>query len=226
MTQRSRWTALLLAAAAAVACSDIASPLRSDFYEWRIIAPSPSGTGEDTISFHWQQSDLPVRVWVEDGAGLPDHMRRAIDVWKSEFLYHEFDGTEVSDSSTADIIVLASSAPSVKDVSPAVTRLHSALAPECSGETRLQISDDHTQLLLPFRVYINPLGDPTAPAVADCLALTSIHELGHTLGIFQHSPDSTDIMFELPVVPLPSERDRNTAEVIYHLPSTLQAVHP
>jgi hypothetical protein len=33
-------------------------------------------------------------------------------------------------------------------------------------------------------------------------------------------------MFLEPVVALPSERDRNTAEVIYHLPSSLEAVHP
>lgn len=226
MTARARWAGVVLAAAAAAACSDIASPLRTDFYEWRLIEPSPTGSGQDSISFHWDQKQLPVRIWVEDAAGLHSHVRRAIEVWKSQFLYHEFDGTLVSDSNSADIIILATSAPPVKSVSPAVTGLHSTQGVECSGETRLQISDDHTQLFLPYRMYLNPLGDPAVQAVSDCLARISLHELGHTLGIYRHSPDSSDIMFDPPAVPLPSERDRNTAEVIYHLPSTVEAVHP
>jgi hypothetical protein len=132
----------------------------------------------------------------------------------------------VSDSGSADVIVRATSAPPVKSIVGSVTRLHRLLAPQCSGETVVQISDDHRQLLLPVHIFINPLLDPASPGVADCLALTSIHELGHSLGIFQHSTSPADIMFLEPVVALPSERDRNTAEVIYHLPSSLEAVHP
>ena len=58
------------------------------------------------------------------------------------------------------------------------------------------------------------------------MALTSIHELGHAIGIFAHSSDPEDIMFTDPQVDLPSEADLETAEVLYHLPPTIEAVRP
>ena len=64
MTVPSRRLALGLAAVAALACGDIAAPVRDDLYEWRLEAPSFPGPGLDTLSFHWDQADLPVRVWV------------------------------------------------------------------------------------------------------------------------------------------------------------------
>jgi hypothetical protein len=33
-------------------------------------------------------------------------------------------------------------------------------------------------------------------------------------------------MYKEPTVSLPSQRDRNTAEVLYHLPSTVRIVDP
>ncbi|MDP9225931.1 MAG: peptidase, partial [Actinomycetota bacterium] len=63
--------------------------------------------------------------------------------------------------------------------------------------------------------------DPATPGVAECLALTTTHELGHAIGIFAHSPVATDIMFGDPVVPALSARDRATAEAAYHLQPNL-----
>jgi predicted Zn-dependent protease len=222
MSRRARWTAVGLVAAAA-ACSDIASPLRNDFYEWRLIVPSASGTGADSLSFHWPSERLPVRVWVENNANLPENVPKAIAAWRAAFLYGEFDATVVSDSSAADVIVRAGPASGI--LSPLV-RMHSALAPECAGATDLDISDDHTQLRLPVRVYIDPRSDPNAPNLPECLALTTAHEFGHALGIWRHSTDPTDLMATDPVVPGPTVRDLSTAEVIYHLPSNVEAVEP
>jgi predicted Zn-dependent protease len=64
------------------------------------------------------------------------------------------------------------------------------------------------------------------PATQRCLALTTIHELGHALGIFQHSANPDDIMFADPRVEVPSVRDRGTIEAAYHYPSTLEPVRP
>ncbi|MEZ0335983.1 MAG: hypothetical protein ACAI18_18490, partial [Gemmatimonadales bacterium] len=64
------------------------------------------------------------------------------------------------------------------------------------------------------------------PSLAGCLALTSIHEMGHAIGIFAHSVNEEDIMFTDPQVDLPSARDLGTAEVLYHLDSTIEAVGP
>jgi hypothetical protein len=213
MTARSRWIAAGLVLAGA-ACGDIATPIRNEFYEWRLIAPAASGSGNDSLTFHWPKDRLPVRIWVEDDASLPVNVPAAIAAWRRAFLYGEFDATIVADSATADVIVRAGEAPGIQF---SRRRLHSALAPECAGATDLDISDDHTQLRLPVRVFIDPRSDPNAPDLPACLALTTTHELGHVLGIWRHSGVATDLMFADPAVDAPSERDLATAEVIYHL---------
>jgi hypothetical protein len=213
-------------AAAAVlstpACGDIAAPARTGLYEWRIETPAIPGPGLDTLSFHWGRDRLPVRVWVEDAFELSAHLARAIDIWRSEFLYGEFDAILVSDSSTADVIVRGAS----PDDKLQRLRLSSALAPECAGFTDLDIDVAARELRLPIRVFVNPRSLPDDPGLEPCLALTSIHELGHAMGILTHSEDPDDIMYALPVVDLPSDRDIRTAEAAYHTPATLRAVGP
>ena len=234
MTRSVRWSAAALVVAAA-ACSDIATPIRTNFYEWRLVVPKVSGTGEDSLTFHWPASRVPVRIWVEDAASLPENVPKGIADWRTAFLYNEFDATVVSDSASADVIVRAGAAPGVLFGRQAArasgersepTRLYSALAPECAGATDLDISDDHTQLRLPVRVYINPTAAPDAPGLPECLALTTTHELGHALGIWRHSGVATDLMFFNPGVDAPSEPDLATAEVIYHVPANVEAVGP
>ena len=221
MTPAMRRPGLALSALTLLACGDISAPLRNDLYEWRIIVPS--GASADTVHFHWARSDLPVRVWVEPAENLPALMQRAVDTWESVFLYGEFRADLVADSTAADVIVRASAAPSKLQLG--VTRLYSALAPECSGATDLDVSPDLTELRLPIRIYITPVsGD--IPNLQRCLGLTTIHELGHALGIFAHSPNPTDIMYTDPTVEQPSPLDRGTAEALYHLPPTLSIVRP
>jgi hypothetical protein len=223
MSHRSGWLGISGLLGALLGCSDISAPLRDDLYEWRLFMPAAAGSGTDTLSFHWPRSALPVRVWVEDTVGLPADFDRAITVWKSVFLYREFDAQRVSDSIGADVIVRGGA---LSGSQLSSLRLSSALRPECSGATDLDISDDHTEFRTPVRIFIAPLASPDDPGLSECLALTSIHELGHAIGIFRHSPNATDIMFADPVVPLPSALDRGTAEVLYHVPSTLRLVRP
>jgi predicted Zn-dependent protease len=222
MTSRARWTAISMAALA-WACSDIASPLRDDFYEWRLEAPSPSGGGVDTIGFRWAVDRLPVRIWVEQTDPLQADVARAITVWHDQFLYGEWDATVVSDSATADVVITSETPPALL---LSATRLESAMAPQCAGATDLDVSDDHTQLRLPIRIYVNEQAAPGTPGLDTCMALTVVHEVGHSLGIFRHSDNPSDIMYFDPVIELPSERDRTTAEVLYHLPPTLEPVRP
>ncbi len=214
-------TALTLATLTALSCGDIAAPIRDDLYEWRLIVPS--GAAADTVHFHWARADLPVRVWVEPVGTLPELMQLAIDTWESVYLYREFQARLVSDSTTADVLVRGAAAPGPSKAQAGVRRLHSALAPECSGATDLDVSPDLSELRLPIRIFINPvLG--SVPNLDRCLGLTTIHELGHALGIFAHSPNQTDIMYADPVVEQPSLLDRETAEALYHLPPTITAV--
>jgi hypothetical protein len=203
-------------ALAAPACADIASPSRADRYEWRRIVATGPGTA-DTLSFHWPKSRLPVKVWVENTLNLPSHVQGGIDQWKAAFLYGEFDAVIVPDSGTADIVVRAGTP--VKG-GFSVIRLAS-MAPECEGGTDFDLPSGSLQLQPPIRVFVNPRFDPATPGVAECLALTTTHELGHAIGIFAHSPVASDIMFGDPVVPTLSARDRATVEAAYHLEPNL-----
>jgi predicted Zn-dependent protease len=208
---------VLIAASGGLSCADIAAPSRSEAYEWRRIIPTGPG-GADTLSFHWPRSRLPVRIWAEDSLNLVTDVQNGIERWEVAFLYGEFDAVVVSDSSTADVVVRVASA--VKG-GFSITRLESAMAPECEGGTDFDLPAGSNQLSMPIRVFVNPRFDPAAPGVAECMALTTTHELGHAIGIFAHSPATTDIMYGDPSVSSLSTRDRATAEVAYHIAPTL-----
>jgi predicted Zn-dependent protease len=212
------WLSVLFLAGGSVllSCADIAAPSRSGAYEWRRIVATASGP--DTLSFHWPQARLPVRFWAEDTLNLPVHVQQAIGQWQAAFLYGEFRGELVADSSIADVIVASGIAPKG---GLSVTRLESLMAPECQGATDIELDASGHQILPPIRVYVDPRFDPAAPGVDACMALTTTHEVGHSLGIFAHSPNAEDIMFADPVVAELSPRDRATAELASHTEPTL-----
>lgn len=208
---------ILIGGMAGLSCADIASPSRSDAYEWRFIVAIGPGTA-DTMSFHWPRSRLPVKIWAQDTLNLPVHVENGIDRWKSAFLYGEFDAVRVADSNTADVIVRAESP---AKVTASASRLRSGSAPECEGGTDIIPPLGSRQIQYPVRVFILPRFDPSLPGVDECLALTTTHELGHAIGIFTHSPVDTDIMFLDPVVSALSARDRATIERAYHYEPSL-----
>jgi hypothetical protein len=207
----------LVAVGSGLSCADIAAPTRSNAYEWRLITPTGTGTA-DTLSFHWPRSRLPVKVWAQDTLNLPAHTKNGIDMWKAGFLYGEFDAVIVSDSNAADVLV---SAGPVTKGGFSVTRLKSMLAQECEGGTDFDLPLGSREIRPPVRIFLNLRSAPDAPGVEQCLALTTTHELGHAIGIFAHSPVATDLMYANPAVPGPSERDRATAELVYHSEATL-----
>jgi len=205
---------VLIAASGGLSCADIAAPSRSEAYEWRRIIPG----SPDTLSFHWPRSRLPVRIWAEDSLNLVADVQNGIERWEAAFLHGEFDAVLVSDSSTADVVVRVATA--VKG-GFSITRLESTMAPECQGGTDFDLPAGSSQLSMPIRVFVNPRFEPAAPGVAECMALTTTHELGHAIGIFAHSSVTTDIMYGDPSVSSLSTRDRATAEVAYHIEPTL-----
>jgi hypothetical protein len=207
----------LIAVGFGLSCADIASPTRSNAYEWRLINPTGPGTA-DTLSFHWPSSRLPVKVWAQDTLNLPAHTRDGIAQWKAGFLYGEFNAVMVSDSNAADVMVSEGTA--IKG-GFSVTHLESMLAPECEGGTDFDLPVGSREIQPPIRIFLNLRVVTDAPGVEPCLALTTTHELGHAIGIFAHSPVATDIMYADPTVPGPSERDRVTAELVYHTEPTL-----
>lgn len=196
-------------------CADISSPNRTDVYEWRLFV------GDDPISFHWPESRLPVRIWVQDEFGMPAKIQAGAEKWRRAFLYNEWRYEITDDQANADIIVSTDPPdPGVRTI-----RLGSMLAPECNGATDLDIPfENPTVITLPIRVYVYPRFDPETPGFDECMALTATHELGHAMGIFQHAPEESDIMFGDPVVSDPSAADLATMEVLYHSQNTIQVI--
>ncbi len=208
--------AVALAAGLAAACADIGAPTRADLYEWRKVV------GTDTLSFHWPQSFLPVRIWAEDSDSLPNDADASIAQWNHVFLYHEYAAVRVDDSTTADVIVREAAPPAGDDILLSRWSLGS-MAPECQATTLPNI-DDTRQAHLPMHIYITARFSTALASTQACLALTLTHEIGHTLGIFAHSSNPNDIMFANPAVGRPSARDANTAEVLYHSPANVSPV--
>ncbi len=137
-----------------LSCADIAAPSRSNAYEWRRIVG-----GVDTLSFHWPKAELPVRFWAEDSLNLPAHVQHGIGEWEAAFLYGEFEGEVVSDSTAADVIVRVGIAPKGGF---SITRLERGLAPECQGATDVELSAGGDQILRPIRIL---RGSPLYPGL-------------------------------------------------------------
>ncbi len=211
-------TAAVLAAAA-LACGDSAAPDRSDRYDWVFV------DGADSLTFHWLPSELPVRVWVQDSASLSADVTRGLGLWQSTLGEGTFRAVVVNDSATADVIVriqsIFTAPPPIPPGNPDQF---------CQGSTLVDTVGSPFQLSIPIHISIQTLGVPSSDSVQACLRRVAAHELGHSLGLFQHSPNNRDLMFTTPFVDAPSDRDANTVITLYAadrnmLPTHRPAVH-
>jgi hypothetical protein len=193
--------------AACLACGDPTIPARTPAYGF-----DDPGTGD---VFRWPVARLPVRLWVDPRGALPRLVGDGVQAWEAVFLYGEFRGVTVTDSLDADVIVRWGGI-----VPPDVPPDPGPPVFACGGVTQLSIDagnalDDYV------RVAITINAGYSDAQVAACAARVATHELGHVLGVLQHSPDTTDLMHPSPRVGAPSDRDRRTVEVLYHTEPTI-----
>jgi predicted Zn-dependent protease len=198
------------------ACSTVGSPLitSDETYEFRDLE-----LGE-TIVFHWQRADLPVRVWVASDSPIRAYVQTALARWQGAFLYGEFRATLVADSTTADVIVRNS--PS--DIGGGLARR----AKECIGETDPNIDPATNTAQLPMHVFVYPAASQPGAGLATCYSVTVTHEFGHVLGIINASHAGTnagDVMFADPSFDGISDRDRLTANTLYLVTPTITVRH-
>jgi predicted Zn-dependent protease len=204
------------------ACSDIVSPLRNQRYDWRLIVTYDSaGPRVDTLSFHWPRNQVPVKMWVEDASDLKARAREGIALWKDAFLYGEWDARLVDDSASADVIVRLLQPPPLR---AGAIRMAASVEP-CFGATDVDTGTTRHEIVLPIRSYVFP-SLPNDPGLEDCMRHVTSHEIGHTMGLFQHSTDSLDLMYGVPAVDFLSERDAGTAENAYHFKPDMVPVRP
>jgi predicted Zn-dependent protease len=168
------------------------------------------------LVFHWPAARLPVRFYADPRGAMPTLVALGVASWQGQFLYGEFSGTVVSDSSHADVIVTwLSGVPA--DVPPDAGPAQDACAGATTDPTAV-FRDSSANVL---HVALTPKAGFTDGQVAACLRRVVIHELGHALGLLRESTFPDDMMNETPTVTAPSVRDRRTIEVLYHTGPTV-----
>lgn len=173
----------------------------------------------DNLVFHWNAGRMPVRYWAEPKGALPAYVDEGIRSWEDQFLYGEFEGTRITDSTTMQVrIEITGSAPPTAPLSTAPP------APACDGRTTLTVGTDN-HMALPIVVTLRWFAGFTAEQVANCLARVTVHEIGHTIGLLQHSDRVTDIMYGAPFGVVQarelSSRDGASAQRLYHTASDI-----
>jgi hypothetical protein len=162
--------------------------------------------------FWWPPERLPVRYWVDPDAGVvAEYVARGLELWRDQFLYGEFSGTLVTDSSRADVLVVVDG-PTPPDVP--LTDDPPVIA--CSGFTFFDALGADDRFPFPPEVHLQWDQGPDPVDIANCLARVAAHEVGHSLGILAESPNQFDLMNTNVRVTAPSEQDRATVQQLYH----------
>ena len=175
--------------------------------------------GDTSLTFRWPASHQPVRYWVEPGP-LPVNVDTALSLWTDAMRCGEITVTRVADSTTADVIVT-----NPVQLPPAnAAALHADSTLACKGRTDPDLNASN-QLVLPIHTYIAPQGIDSA-ATASCYHFVVAHEMGHTLGIFAHSPNAADLMYTNPFRRVLTTDDRFTLQTLYHLTHVGIAIAP
>jgi predicted Zn-dependent protease len=206
---------LLAACAAAIAATALAScgdgvGVSACFepeapYSWAL-------GGNVALTFRWPANRMPVRVYAEPGNDLPQVVQTSLAVWRGGMRCGELTTALAADSLAADIVVRVTAA------APVFSRgviLAADSVGACAGVTQAEY-DSTLTLTGPLRSYVWPISTADPDAVAACYRMTVTHELGHALGILNHSAQEGDIMYSQPRRSSLSLRDRATAQRLYH----------
>jgi hypothetical protein len=208
------WAAALVVAA----CQNDAGPgqcFESGATSYPFVMP-----GDPTAWFHWLPPDYPVRVYAEPVGDNVANTDTAIVLWLSAFRCGELNLVRWSDSNTADIVVR--NPPVQPPFTPTTFATAADSTSACRGRTDIPAWDSSLVFPRPIRSYVWPMGvDPAA--TASCYRFVTLHELGHALGLFAHSPDTLDIMHFRPRRRAISINDRYTVQVLHSYQPSLRA---
>lgn len=208
---------LITALVFAAACDSPTVPERflRDVYDFRLITPDP-------LVLRWPAgSTVKLFVVADADATRTGYLRAAVEhgmrVWNTAALYGEVQLAETTTLGDADVVVQYSQSESPVDLSACAPGGGLAYTTFC-----LTGDEDH---LLPFPLKAG--GDSGVKFVLTVRTLSTTdevtvrrlvsHELGHVLGIAQHSPKLTDLMYAGTLNrDEPSAADRHTLQLLYH----------
>jgi predicted Zn-dependent protease len=175
--------------------------------------------GDSTLVFRWPAGRMPVRYYAEPTGALRANVLASLTTWVNAFQCQEASFQLVTDSSRAEVIVRQVATLPPTDAGSVVLAADSVGA--CSGLTHGYFDSTNT-LTGPMRTYVAPLGASDTAALAACYRMVTTHELGHTLGLFAHSPNVADLMYPTPRRSTPSPDDRYTLQRLYHTTPTIR----
>lgn len=176
---------------------------------------------DSTVVFRWPASRMPVRVYAETVGELSQNTDSGLQLWATALRCGGLSFVRTADSTHADIIVRN---PATMPPIPAAATL-AAWADSvgaCTGRTDGDIDTTLTprRLIGPLHSYVASNSSDTA-AVRACYHFTVAHELGHALGLLNHSADPADLMYVVPRRRVASINDRFTIEVLYRTAPTV-----
>lgn len=165
-------------------------------------------------------SDFPITVAFELEGETPEQaqawlmaVRQGLQDWQTYLPL-----VETADRENADIVVVRSRPPRSISINREAGRLE--IPPAQHGQAHYQVyltATEPPRLAHRFTVYISPHQGQRQTAG------TARHELGHALGIWGHSPNPADVLYETQVSDPPpiSQRDLNTLKRVYQQPTRL-----
>lgn len=206
--------------AASGACDSPTIPERADAYGFELPGPG--------LVFHWG-SGAQVRVFVaeepaERAAALEDAFGAAVAAWATAAPLAEFALRRASSVAEADVVLAWADGPFPVQTGACLPSgggggaTTFCLTPSSDAFVRYPLAGGAASDVI-FLVTIS------ASIASDGTLLRRLvaHEMGHALGLFQHSPNPGDLMFGGELVPdLPTEADRATIFALYHTPRDLQ----
>ena len=185
------------------------------------VADDPKGLDYfDTViskgEFRWAIEKLPIKVFISSGSGVSNFHKQfrrmliaAFDAWM-QATENKLSWIEVNNPLQADIICnWASSTEGLEEATGAE-----------GGQTGIdaRVYADGTRTIEHCTITVLTLDLEGKPVTDDLVRMTSLHEVGHALGLRGHSSNNHDIMFfsESPTTsPKLTERDINTIARLY-----------
>lgn len=209
---------MLAACAILAACDSPTVPERflRDVYDFRLLTPEP-------VTFRWEtNSTVSFFVVADPGSAertqdLRDAVMHGIEVWNTATLYGEVELIEAGSLEDADVVVEYSHVASPLELSSCTPSGGLAVTTFCLT------SDGSNLRPFPFASggssrakFVVTVRVTQQTSALDVRRLVT-HEIGHVLGIGQHSGKQTDLMFGGALSrDDPSPADRATLQVLYH----------
>jgi hypothetical protein len=175
--------------------------------------------GDSTLVFHWPADRMPVRYYAEPTGALQTNVLASLTTWVNAFHCQEASFQLIADSSRAEVIVRQ--VPTLPPLAAGRVVLAADSVGACGGRTDGSF-DSTLTLAGPLRTYLAPLAVGDTAALAACYRMVTTHELGHSLGLFAHSPNAADLMYPTPRRSTPSPDDRYTLQRLYHTTPTIR----